>query len=69
MHWYDDFEPFKQIKLNTRIPLASGESEITRWGARRLMDTGAIDFMQFDANAHAGITEWRKIAGMASMCH
>jgi len=69
LHWYDDFEPFKQIKLNTRIPLASGESEITRWGARRLMDTGAIDFMQFDANAHAGITEWRKIAGMASMCH
>jgi len=69
LHWYDDFEPFKQIKLNTRIPLASGESEITRWGARRLMGTGAIDFMQFDANAHAGITEWRKIAGMASMCH
>jgi len=69
LHWYDDFEPFKQIKLNTRIPLASGESEITRWGARRLMDTGAIDFMQFDANAHAGITEWRKIAGMAAMCH
>jgi L-alanine-DL-glutamate epimerase-like enolase superfamily enzyme len=69
LHWYDDFEPFKQIKLNTRIPLASGESEITRWGARRLMETGAIDFMQFDANAHAGITEWRKIAGMASMCH
>jgi len=67
--WYDDVEPFKQVKQNTRIPLASGEHEITRWGARRLMETGAIDFMQFDANAHAGITEWRKIAGMASMCH
>lgn len=69
LHWYDDVEPLKQVKLNTRIPLASGESEITRWGARRLMETGAIDFMQFDANAHAGITEWRKIAGMASMWH
>lgn len=67
--WYDDVEPFKQVKSNTRIPLASGEHEITRWGARRLMETGAIDFMQFDANAHAGITEWRKIAGMAAMCH
>ena len=67
--WYDDVEPLKQVKANTRIPLASGEHEITRWGARRLMETGAIDFMQFDANAHAGITEWRKIAGMASMCH
>ena len=69
LRWYDDFDPFRQVKLNTRIPLASGESEITRWGARRLMETGAIDFMQFDANAHGGITEWRKIAGMASMCH
>jgi L-alanine-DL-glutamate epimerase-like enolase superfamily enzyme len=67
--WYDDVEPFKRVKANTRIPLASGEHEITRWGARRLMETGAIDYMQFDANAHAGITEWRKIAGMAAMCH
>jgi L-alanine-DL-glutamate epimerase-like enolase superfamily enzyme len=67
--WYDDVEPLKRVKQNTRIPLASGEHEITRWGARRLMETGAIDFMQFDANAHAGITEWRKVAGMASMCH
>ncbi len=69
LHWYDDVEPLKQIKLNTRIPLASGEHETTRWGARRLMETGAIDYMQFDCNAHAGITEWRKIAGMASMHH
>ena len=69
LHWYDDVEPLKQVKLNTRIPLASGEHEVTRWGARRLMETGAIDYMQFDCNAHAGITEWRKIAAMASMCH
>ena len=33
------------------------------------METGAIDVMQFDCNAHAGITEWRKVAGMASMCY
>ena len=69
LHWYDDVEPLKQVKLNTRIPLASGEHELTRWGARRLMETGAIDVMQFDCNAHAGITEWRKVAGMASMMY
>ena len=69
LHWYDDVEPLKQLKINTRIPLASGEHEVTRWGARRLMETGAIDVMQFDCNAHAGITEWRKIAGMASMMY
>jgi L-alanine-DL-glutamate epimerase-like enolase superfamily enzyme len=69
LHWYDDVEPLKQLKLNTRIPLASGEHELTRWGARRLMEAGAIDVMQFDCNAHAGITEWRKVAGMASMMY
>jgi L-alanine-DL-glutamate epimerase-like enolase superfamily enzyme len=69
LHWYDDVEPLKQLKLNTRIPLASGEHELTRWGARRLMETGAIDYIQFDCNAHGGITEWRKIAGMASMMY
>ncbi|MEO7142538.1 MAG: mandelate racemase/muconate lactonizing enzyme family protein [Bryobacteraceae bacterium] len=69
LRWYDDVEPLKQLKLSTRIPLASGEHETTRWGARRLMETGAIDFVQFDCNAHGGITEWRKVAGMASMCH
>ena len=69
LHWYDDVEPLKRLKVNTRIPLASGESEITRWGARRLMETEAIDFLQFDANANGGITEWRKLAGMASMMH
>jgi L-alanine-DL-glutamate epimerase-like enolase superfamily enzyme len=65
LHWYDDVEPLKQLKLNTRIPLASGEHELTRWGARRLMETGAIDVIQFDCNAHAGITDWRTIVGMA----
>jgi hypothetical protein len=32
---HNDVEPLKQVKLNTRIPLASGEHELTRWGARR----------------------------------
>lgn len=69
LHWYDDVEALKRLKLNIRIPLASGEGEITRWGARRLVATGAIDFLQFDCYANAGITEWRKIAGMAATEH
>ena len=69
LHWYDDVEALKQLKLNTRIPIASGEQELTRWGARRLMETGAIDILQFDCHAHGGVTEFRKVAGMASMCH
>ena len=69
LHWYDAVETLKRVKMNTRIPLASGEGEIERWGARRLMDTGVIDFLQFDCHRSAGPTEWRKMAGMASMMH
>ncbi len=69
LHWYDDVEALKRVKINTRIQLASGEQEMTRWGARRLMETDAIDVLQFDCHAHAGITEWRKLAGMAAMSH
>lgn len=69
LHWYDDIQSLIRVKKNTRIPLASGEGEITRFGARILMETGAIDFMQFDCHKNTGITEWLKIAGMASMYH
>jgi len=69
LHWYDEVEALRRLKLNTRIPLASGEGEITRWGAHRLIQTAAIDFLQFDCHAHAGITEWRQIAALASVEH
>ena len=30
------------------------------------METGAIDFLQFDCHARTGMSEWRRLAGMAS---
>jgi hypothetical protein len=33
------------------------EGEITRWGARWLMEAGVIDFLRFDRHGRAGITE------------
>ena len=69
LQWYDDVQALVRLKKDTRIPLASGEHELTRFSARILMETGAIDFMQFDCHARSGITEWRKIAGMAGMHH
>jgi L-alanine-DL-glutamate epimerase-like enolase superfamily enzyme len=66
LHWYDDVSFLAQLKKDCPIPLASGEHEETRYGARRLLETGAIDFLQFDCHAHAGMSEWRRLAGMAS---
>lgn len=69
LHWYDPVDGLRRVKDNVSIPLASGEGESTRWGCRRLLDTGVIDFLQFDAHARAGITEWMKVAHMAAMSH
>jgi len=66
LRWYDDVSFLARLKKDCPIPLASGEHEETRYGARRLMETGAIDFLQFDCHARTGMSEWRRLAGMAS---
>ncbi len=66
LHWYDPVEGLKRLKKDCPIPLASGENENNRYGARRLVETGAIDFLQFDCQKYAGPTEWLKVAGMAA---
>lgn len=66
LHWYDTVEGLKRLKKDCPIPLASGEGEDNRYGARRLLETGAIDFLQFDCHQYAGPTEWLKVAGMAA---
>ena len=66
LHWYDPVEGLRRLKRDCPIPLASGEGENNRYGARRLLETGAIDFMQFDCQKYAGPTEWLKVAGMAA---
>ena len=50
-------------------PIASGENEFTRWGARELIAAHAADIIQVDPTTCGGISEWLKIAGMASAYH
>ena len=51
------------------IPIASGENEFTRWGARDLIEAKAADIIQLDPNLCGGISEWLKIAAIASAYH
>ena len=48
------------------MPIASGENEYTRWGARDLIEAKAADIIQVDPTTCGGISEWLKIAAMAS---
>ena len=52
-------------RLST-VPVAAGENEYTRWGFRELFESGAVDIVNPDAMVLGGITEYRRVAALAS---
>ncbi len=65
----DDFAGCAEVKRILDIPIAAGENEFTRWGARDLIQAQAVDILQCDTVLAGGITEMRKIAALASAYH
>jgi D-arabinonate dehydratase len=53
----------------TDIPIALGENEYTVAGFRELIDIGAADVLNADAQILGGITEWQKCAHYADAHH
>ena len=64
--WFDPVEALAQVAAATRIPIASGEQELHRWGCRNLVDRGGIRVMQFDCTRSGGVSEWLRIAAYAA---
>lgn len=56
-----------EVARSTRIPIATGERLLTRWGFRELIESRAIAVFQPDICHCGGIFESRKIAAMAEM--
>lgn len=56
---------YTKIKSKITIPVATGEQEYTKYGARDLILNHAVDVIQMDATKCGGITEWLKIAAIA----
>ncbi len=65
----DDFAGCAEVKRKLSIPVAAGENEFTRWGARDLLTANAVDVLQCDTVLSGGISEGRKIAALASAQH
>ena len=65
----DDLRGGAQVAAALDMPVASGENEFTRWGFRDLIDARAADIIQADPGICGGISEWVKIAAMASAQH
>lgn len=65
LHWYLQPADFLQLARATRIPLAHGERELTRFTVRDFLANRSIHFVQFDSTRHAGFTESLRIAALA----
>ena len=61
----DDLEGLHYVRMKGRIPVATGEHEYTKYGARDLILAKAVDVIQCNATRVGGITEQLKVSAMA----
>jgi len=61
----DDFEGYKYLRSKVKTPIAAGEHEYTRYGFKDLILQKVVDIIQPDVRRMGGITEAKKVAGMA----
>ena len=64
VRWHDQIGGNARVRT-LGIPVNAGQGEISRHGCRELVVRGAVDILNVDATIAAGVTEWRRIAGMA----
>jgi len=65
----DDFAGCAEVRQALDIPITAGENEFTRWGCRELLEARAADILNLDTVIAGGITEYKKIAALASAWH
>jgi L-alanine-DL-glutamate epimerase-like enolase superfamily enzyme len=69
VRWVDDRRELKLLSQRTAIPLSAGESELSMFGCRSLLDEQAIQILQFDCTMFGGFTGGRKLAALCELNH
>ena len=69
VRWADDHRELKLLAQRTNIPLSAGESELTSYGCRDLIEDHAIQILQFDCTMMGGFTQGRKLAALCELNH
>lgn len=64
--WDNDRVEMALVRSITGVPITAGQSELTRFGCRDLMQEKAIDICNFDGSWGGGPTEWRRVAMLAN---
>ena len=67
VRWADDHRELIKLAQQTNIPLSAGESELTAFGCRDLVEDGAIQILQFDCTMMGGFTTGRKLAALCEL--
>jgi len=63
----EDIDGYAEVKARSRISIAGGEAELTSYGFHSLLEKRAVDIVQPDCCASGGISEFQKIATLASL--
>lgn len=61
----DDLEDFRQLRIQSPVPIAGGEALTRRQSFTPFLASGAFDIIQPDVTKVGGISEFRRIAHMA----
>lgn len=69
VRWYDQLEGLRRVRDHTSIPVNAGQGEISAFGCRDLILHQCVDILNVDATIAGGVTEWRRVAQMASLLH
>ncbi len=62
----EDIQGCAELRRSLKVPIATGETEYTRFGFLRLLQADAADILQPDISACGGISEGLKIYALAS---
>ena len=69
VRWTDDRRELRLLSQRTSIPLSAGESELTSYGCRAMLEEQAIQILQFDCTMFGGFTQGRKLAALCELNH
>ena len=64
--WQNDRRGMREVRSRGPVPVCAGQTEFSAAGCRDLMETGSVDFCNFDSSWSGGPTEWRRVAAMAT---
>jgi len=73
--WFEEPVPAHDLVGHARIlesiniPVASGETDYTRFGMKTILDARAVDILMPDLQRIGGLSEFRKAAALASAYH